>query len=87
MRVKKYKQQQQNQYQSGTSGASAHNSTRNKTSSQRGLSDLLRNQSGNNTGKKVQSYHQSKYSKQGGANNATIENRSAAGPQQPGNQT
>ena len=50
MRVKKYKQNQyhQNQQASGINMVGAHNSTRNKTSSQRGLSDLLRNQNGNN---------------------------------------
>ena len=57
----------------------AHNSTRNKTSSQRGLSDLLRNQNGN-AKQKISNYHQNKFQRVQSNTNATIENRSAAGP-------
>ena len=75
MRVRKYRYAQYQHQGGAVNTQGPHNSTRGKTQSQRGLSELMRNQTGGGVRQKINGYNQSKVTRVHGNTNTTIENR------------
>jgi hypothetical protein len=75
MRVRKYRYAQYQHQGGAVNTQGTHNSTRGKTQSQRGLSELMRNQAGGGVRQKINGYNQNKVTRVQSNANATIENR------------